>query len=316
MDRDSFWQEIVNLVKHHKRRSYPVEPLPEEKMEQLETNVYTHIDQLFSSSEVTSATAQSDITTAGPQHKSSYKQENSLIARLFQHRHAPVFAMAMFALFSVGVLAFLLSNNRISEPLFDMPESIVAADMDRYIQIPQENLRALAKTVPSERRSAFLAGVAQADLDLIGDIENPAAHQIALWYHQTTTNTTVVDAVNALKTVESSVARYAANEQSGLWLKHGYAVEVVHLAAKRSLVDLNTGVLVDALRFYSDQALTPVPSKTDPENPELKSSSVDVVRQYIHNHEKLLIAIPTNSPTPGQVQEIIDMTHSMKVLIQ
>jgi len=196
MDKDSFWQEITDMARQHKQRSRPVEQLPEEKMEQLESNVFAHIDQLFSDSkmtdsEVAPATTKTEVsTTAGTQpknslNKSSLKQCSSLWSWLFQHRQAPVFVMAVFAFFSVGVLTYLLSDNRASEPLFNIPESVVAADADRYIQIPQASVRALTGTLPSERRSAFLAGVTQADLDLIGNIETPAAQQIALWYHQT-----------------------------------------------------------------------------------------------------------------------------------
>lgn len=327
MDRDGFWQEITDLAKHHKQRSQPVEQLPVVQMEQLESNVYEHIDQLFSGSEVTDseitpATAELDVTTTvDTPNQSPLEQRDSiwsslLWSRLFQGSRTPVYAMAMIALFSVGVLAYLLSGNRQSEPLFDIPESVVAADVDRYIQIPQGSSRAFSGALLSERRSAFLAGVAQADLDLIGNGEQPAAHQVALWHHQTTTNTAAVDALDALKRVQSSVARYSAIEQTGFWLKRGYAVEVVHLAAKRSMVDLNTSTLIDALQFYKMQAMMPEPGNTESNNVELKSVSADVAKQYIQNHEKLMVATPAQLPTPEQLQEIVDMTHDMKVLIQ
>jgi len=317
MDKDSFWQEITDIAKHHKQRSHPVEQLPEEQMEQLESNVYAHIDQLFSDSKVAPETVNSDvITTADLTRNSSLKQANSLWTRLFQFRPAPVFVMAMIALCSVGVLSYLFSDNRLSEPLLDIPASVVAANVDRYIQIPQESSRALAETLPSERRRAFLTGVTQAGLDLIGDTKNPSAHQMALWYHHTTTNASSDDALDALKTVQLSVARYSANEQTNLWLKQGYAVELVHLAARRSMVDLNANALKDALQFYSIHALMPEPGKTEPTNPELKSSHADVAKQYIYNHEKLIDAAPAHLATPEQLQEIVDMTHDMKVLVQ
>ncbi len=317
MDKDNFWQEIVDLAKHHKQRSKPVEQLPDEKMDQLESNVYTHIDQLFSDSEVLSATANSDLaTTADTQPKRSLKQSSLLWLQRFKASITPVFAIAMIALLSVGVLAYLLSNNRLSEPLFDIPESVAAADLQRYIQIPQESSRALAETLPSKRRSAFLAGVTQADLDLIGNIEQPAAHQIARWYHHTTTNTAAADALDALKTVQSSVSRFSADEQTGFWLKQGYAVEMVNLAARRSMVDLNAGVLIDALHFYRTQVSMRAQGSNESTSLELKSSSSDVARQYIQNHEKLVAATPATLSTPEQLQEIADMTHDMKVLIQ
>jgi len=58
------------------------------------------------------------------------------------------------------------------------------------------------------------------------------------------------------------------------------------------------------------------PDITEPINPELNSGRADIARQYIHNHEKLVAASPAQLSTPEQLQEIVDMTHDMKVLIQ
>jgi len=322
MDKDSFWQEITDMAKQHKQRSHSVEQLPEEQMQQLESNVYAHIDQLFSDSKIMDIDATSDaakldvITTADLPQKGSSEQRNSLWTRLFKVSHTPFFAMATVVLLSVGVLAYLLSDNRVSESLYGIPASVVAADVDSYIQTPQDSSRAFSGTLPSQRRSAFLAGVVQADLDLIGDSEKPAAHQAALWYHQATTSTPAVDVPSALKTLRSSVTRYSADEQTSFWLKQGYAVEVVHLAAKRAMADLNANPLKDALQFYREHALMPEPENTEPKTSELKNTGDDIARQYIHNHEKLLLAAPAELPAPEQVQEIVDLTHDMKVLIQ
>jgi len=51
MDKDSFWKEVTDIARHHKQRSHPVEQLPKEQMEQLESTVFEHIDQLFSDSD-------------------------------------------------------------------------------------------------------------------------------------------------------------------------------------------------------------------------------------------------------------------------
>lgn len=317
MDKDSFWQEVIAMAKRHKQNSHTVEQLPEEQMAQLESNVYAHIDHLFSESEVTPTATNANVTTEShSQHRGSPKQSNSLWAWLFQESRKPVLVLSMLALFSVGVLGYLFSDSRISEPRFDIPQSVVAADVHRYILIPQQGSRALAGTLLSERRRAFLTGVTQADLDLIGDIKSLEARQIALWYHNTTTNTQAVDAVNAMKTVQSSVARYSGNDQTNFWFKHGYAVEMVHLAAKQSMDNLNASALIDALQFYRVHASMPVPDKTEPDNPELNSSNADIARQYINNHQKLVLATPAELPAPEQVQEIVDITHDMKVLIQ
>lgn len=305
------------MAKRHKQNSHAVEHLPEEQMTQLESNVYAHIDHLFHESEVMPATASLDVVAReDAQYQSLPKQGNSLWAWLFQASHKPALGLSMLVLFSVGVLGYLFLDGRRLEPRFDIPQSVVAADVHRHILIPQQGSQAFAGTLPSERRRAFLAGVAQADLDLIEDIESPAARQIALWYHLTTTNTQANDAVNALKTVQSSVARYSGNEQTNLWFKHGYAVEMVHLAAKQSMVNLNASALIDALQFYRVHALMPVAGKTEPNNPEFNSRSADIASQYIRNHQKLILATPAQSPEPEQVQEIVDITHDMKVLIQ
>jgi len=314
MNKDSHRQELIHVVKLHKQSLRSVEKLPEEQMAQLESSVYKHIDQLFSKSKVMPATIKNDVIAKEYSRKKGLtKKRNSLMAWLFPARYVQVLVMVLF---SAGAVTYLLSNNRTSEMLFDIPESVVAADVDRYIQIPQQNLRALAGASVSDRRSAFLAGVTQADLDLIADTESATTQQMALWYHHIATDIPAVDVPDALKTVQSSVIRFSADEQTSLWLKYGYAVEVVHLAAKRSMVDLNTSALADALQFYSTQALSSEHDKAESNISDLSISLADISRQYLLNHENLIAAHRDQLITPEQVQQIVDMTDNMKILIQ
>jgi len=316
MDRGSYQQELIDVVRLHKQSLRPVENLPEEQMAQLESSVYEHIDQQFSGSKVSPATVKPDVIATGySQKKGSTKKRNSPMGWLFPARYVQVLAMALI---SAVVVSYLLSINRASEMLFDIPASVVAADVDRYIEIPQQNLRALTGTSVSDRRGAFLAGVTQANLDLIDDTESATTQQMALWYHHIASNVPTVDVLEALKTVHSSVYRFSANEQTSLWLKIGYAIEVVHLAAKRSMVDLNTSVLADALQFYSIQAsmLMPEHDKVETNISSLRISLDDINRQYILNHERLIVAHRDHLITPAQVQQIVDMTDNMKILLQ
>ena len=47
MDRNNFWREVIEIVKHHKRSPDPLEHLSEQRMAQLESNIFAHIEQQF-----------------------------------------------------------------------------------------------------------------------------------------------------------------------------------------------------------------------------------------------------------------------------
>jgi len=300
MDRNTFQREIIDLVKQHNKKSEGTHQLPEKNMQQLESNVYAHIDQLFSESTETTTTTENK---KAPERVDLLTKAKNWWSQLIPDSltGAPAFALAAIAFLTVGTLTYQFSNQQ--RPLFDIPESLTTADLGRHIALPQAGSRALVATELSDRRSAFLAGVTRADLDIIANNNSTTADELAILYHQTTQRTAAVDANEALGTVQSSVDRFKSNEKTSFWLQQGYAVEVVHLAALRSMVDMNTNILKDALQFYTSQ--TTVQSLDD-----------GVDEQYIESYRKLAGYASTDLTTPAQVQEVIDTTHSMMVVVQ
>ena len=307
MDRNSFWREVIEIVKHHKRSPDPLEHLSEQRMAQLESNIFAHIEQQFPKD--STAAVKSDNATAPEPRKMSVPERVKSLLRLpfpDQFAGSPVLAFATFALLSAGVLTFILANNRTAETHFKIPESVASADLEQYIESPENRNRALVATLPSSRRNAFLTGVTLADLDVIGDSNKKSAQDIAIWFNQMTKSVPSVDATIALDTVQSQATHFSNDEKSSFWFKQGYSIEMVHLAARHSLDNLNTTTLADALTFFTNQSAHPIP----------KNHTVDLSKQYIQNHEQLINAASTELSTPEQIQEIVKVTNNMKILIQ
>ena len=307
MDRNSFWREVIEIVKHHKRSPDPVEHLSEQRMSQLESNIFAHIEQQFPK-DSTAAVKSDNAAVTEPRKKSLPERVKSLLRLPFPDQFAgsPVLAFATFALLSAGVLTFILANNRTAETHFQIPESVASADLEQYIESPENRNRALVATLPSNRRNAFLTGVTLADLDVIGDSNKKSAQDIAIWFNQMTKSVPSVDATIALDNVQSQATHFSSDEKSSFWFKQGYSIEMVHLAARHSLDNLNTTTLADALTFYTNQSAHPIP----------KNHTVDLSKQYIQNHEQLINAASTELSTPGKIQEIVKVTNNMKILIQ
>jgi len=304
MDKDSFHSEIIKTVKQNNLSQKPVEQLSKQKMAQLDSNVYAHIDQVFSDSADTQAAANANNAKATDRNQQSLLGSiKSQLSDWFSNMGVQPVAFAAITLCAVGAMTFFLTDKQTTGPYFDIPESVAAAELDKYIEVPTAQSRALAPSSPSDRRSAFLAGITQADLDIIGDADNPIAQQLAIQYQEITTNEKAVDATEALNSVHSSAELYTNNEETNSWFKQGYAVEIVHLTALRSMSDMNTDLLQDALEFYRDQDT----------KPDLQDTGV--AKQYIQNHE-LLLNNKNPLSTPEEVQQIITTTQNMKLLIQ
>ena len=306
MDSNSFWKEVIAIARLNKPDPQPVEQLSERRMAEIESSVFAHIEKQFPDDTV--ATVESGkATSVEPVGNGLLAQIKKLFQRPFTDglTGAPALSFAMFALLCAGALTIMLTYNRQVDSYLDIPQSVTTAGLDQYIESPQNGTRALTAAQPSIRRSAFLTGITRADLDIAGESESEIAREIAIHFHQTTNNTAADSPEIALETVQAQVARFSSDENAGLWLKQGYAVEVTHLAAKRSLTDMNTGVLTDALAFFKKQAM-----HFSAEN------HVDLAPQYVKNHELLINAAATDITTPEQIQEIVTITHNMKVLIQ
>ena len=290
-----------------RQRPNPVEELPKEQMAQLESNVYDHIETLFSE-ETSNQTNPDNTTTTDTSHEKPKRRLSDLLSEWFATswiRPASI-AFAAIAFVAVGAITLQLTKHSATESFFDIPESLAAADLERHIEVPQQNSRALAAEPSSERRNAFLAGVISADLDLTKDTQSSITDDLLIWYQRTTNNDQTADSSEAIKSVQSSITHYSSNEQTSGWLSEGYAVELVHLAAKRTMTDMDFSVLQSALGFYRNQT----------KKPWTQDSSSDLAKQYIQNHDLLINTDSNNISTPEQVQEIITSTNNMKILVQ
>ena len=78
MDRNSFWREVIEIVKHHKRSPDPVEHLSEQRMSQLESNIFAHIEQQFPK-DSTAAVKSDNAAVTEPRKKSLPERVKSLL---------------------------------------------------------------------------------------------------------------------------------------------------------------------------------------------------------------------------------------------
>jgi len=306
MDKNSFWQEVIEMVKHHRPKPQAIEKLPKEQMVQLESNVYNHIDTLFSEDASDTAISK-DASAVNNRPSQPSRSIKTLLSDFFANSWAQpaALAFAAIAFVSVGALTLNMIKHSNTKSFFNVPDVVAAANVDNHIEIPQQQSRALIATSASDQSRAFLAGVTGAGLDLLADTESSTAQELANWYQQISTNDQATDTSTTIKSVRSSIEQYSSDEYTSSWFEQGYAVEVVNLAAKRSMTDLDMSILQSALGFYHEHATQP-----------WLDNNTNVAEQYIQNHEYLLNSDASQLSTPEQVQEIITYTQNMKLLIQ
>ena len=82
------------------------------------------------------------------------------------------------------------------------------------------------------------------------------------------------------------------------------AVELVKLAATRSMTDIDTAVLADAIDFYREKSMLP----TD--------VSTVIPEQYLEDRRVLIETTKSSLTTPSQIQTIIDSSKQMILIIR
>ena len=188
-------------------------------------------------------------------------------------------ALTAAALLVLVVIATQIIKPNHSEFLLDLPASVAHHHYDAYIDTQAQVSQSLIATDPTPRRQAFITGVIRADLDLSKDFTGIQ-----------------------LERVNSRITDIANDDSTRHWVARGYAVEVLHLAARRSMQDLDVGLLGDALDFYREQTAL--------------DDADDANSRFTENHQWLIQTDRMDLQTPADVQQIIELTHQMKVLVQ
>ena len=123
MDDEKFKQEILKMAKDSAR------PLPEEKMQELQQNVYAHIDNLFQADQdVTDsplASSESDL----PRGKNSLEELKDFLANIFSVKTIGMAGLTLATL----VLVFQLSTET-SATLPTVPDSLMSAELEQHTE--------------------------------------------------------------------------------------------------------------------------------------------------------------------------------------
>lgn len=268
MDKNTFEVEIIDLVKKQQLLSddVPVNPLSDDQMNELQKNVYANIDNRF-------RVAPGEVSEQIPERRerkiAAIKRyvKNLLTTDLFTRSAV---AIATVSVVTVGALTYQQLNKQDS-PFLVLPESITAEIP--YRNVEQGTSRAIVDTDSSVTRNAFVSGVERAELDLVGVTNNDPNNDVDL--------------------------------ESNAWVINGYSVEIVRLAALRTLDDLDTSIIGSALEFYREQ--TPQLSDNDLSN--------DVPALFVQHH-RYLLSVDDTGFAPGDIQNIIDITNQMKVVLR
>ena len=300
MDNDTFVSEILKIVKAHKRKiEEPSEPLSDAQMENMRKNVHAHIETLFphdstSTQSTVSPASTTQITTLG-----KFRDHLSTMFS-FEKVYPLSTALASVAVLTAGILTYQLTTSN-SDLLLPVPNSITAKNFTQNINQNIASSRAIVPQQLSERRQAFVTGVIRADLDLIGDSESAAS--VALLNNHTITHEN--GRGTSIESFDATVERFRKTKMTNVWLTSGYAVEVVHLAAQKSLENLDSSVLSDALTFYRTQ--------TD----ELTNTlTIDTELDAFTANHTFLLSASSEFDEPDSIQTIIDKTTQMKVILR
>ena len=91
---------------------------------------------------------------------------------------------------------------------------------------------------------------------------------------------------------------------------NGYAVEVVHLAALRAIEDIDLTVIESALKFYRETSSLPTEelSTDDP--------ALDQIPSLFLQHHQFLMSVDTSAFARSDIQNVIDISEQMKVVLR
>ena len=187
-DSKEHWNEILQAAKD--ANGGGLDPV---RRADLRKSVFEHIDREFPPEQFNQSSVKDN---------SGFKPLEWLWKNIIP---GPAIAIAVAALVTAGILLD-------SDSYFDLPESIVAANLQSQIEVQGGGSRGLVSS-KTALQGSFISGVLQAQNDLSG------------------------------KDV-------ADGDTGDLWYREGFQIEVIHLAAKQAINTRNSEVLEDVLRHY------------------------------------------------------------------
>jgi len=303
-DTDEHWKEILRMAKdNHQRQQTPIKELDVDRLAQLERNVFAHIEQQFNSVE-TEGIRQSSTTSDTTRKKSIWASAVSGLRKLqprsLSDGHLAALAFGAIGAISVGLL---ITNDKTVDSPFEVPNSLLTAGLGSQVILTGGGQRALTSTT-TDRRVAFISGTVQADLDVL-EIPNDEyvanlANQYPVLFGESVEDSTE----QLLNAFQSQVKIQRKDDQLNPWLQEGYLVQMIHLSAQAALIELNTGTLNDALQhFRSQQDLESAVTNSEALNPN-----------YSDSRNKIVDTGVNEVSTPDDIQQIIDLTQTLKVL--
>ncbi len=300
MDSNTFKKEVLQMVKDKKQQE--ASPgLTEMQMKQLDAEVFSHIETLFPSDNTQETLLRSNEKT--PQISTTEKLKGFL-TNIFDVKPLQLAggALAAISFLAVGIITYQGSGQSDSG-LLDIPSSLTTAGLEKHVQNTSTlSAKAIVTDTPSQRRSAFLTGITQAAVELVDDTR---AGTIASNYHQLITGSAPATPDTALQLLSTNIDSFSELESTRSWMIEGHAVELVHLAATRAMTDMNTNILDDAIDFY--RQITP----------DLTADNTQSIpEQYLSDRSALLNTSRSTVATPSQIQNIIDSTQQMILIIR
>lgn len=286
MDRKEFFKELRQIDEEVQQRGVPPVALSDAQMTEVDDRVLGHIDTLYPIDEVT---VQPGLFANVKKYLPPANDE--------KYGFPVGYAVAAVAgVVMVGALLLLGQSNNHDE--LGVPNSITTAELHQHVHLPVGGPKAITESTLTDRRDAYLAGYANANLYAIGETDPVKAQGFAIWYLDATRET---EDLNAMTSFQLRVDEYLADETTQFWYKQGLATELVQLAAKGAMDDMDTEALRDAIRYY------------DQESGAISEHIKATDQRYFDKHRELQ-SMSTPS-TPGELQKIIDITQALKVLI-
>ena len=310
-DKDDHWDEILQMAKSKYHEGVtPVTELDAGRSDNMDKNVYLYIDQQFSPKD--EAVARENTNTVSDSEGD--RAGNGIWARLsaagrrlipesLPTRAVPVMACALVAVVAISLLT---RTDQSEQPFFDVPDSVFTAGLDTHIQLSRGDSRALVSQTTS-RHGAFLSGNIRAELDVFESSDNVEKLILERLPIDGTHEGSSESSQQRLGDFAAQLETMMADDRAKRWLKEGCMIELIQLAAKDALVELETGTLNDVIRYFRDQ--------TDLAG-WLSSETGDGLNpKYLTERVKLYGFNFDNTATPDEIQQIVDITSALKVLV-
>lgn len=289
-----FKKQILGMVKQKQADQLQENHLSQDKMNRVEDNVYAHIDSLF---------------PASPQEASHTVKTKTVFSRIkdfisdLHHRgnYQTVAALAAIPVLIAGVIAYQ-SNNLNNSVYPTIPDSLKSHGLAQFIEIPAPDSRAIADLSITDRRRAFITGIAKADLDTTNDPESEIAKLVNTQFGKIINSNADNSSVNL---IDDSFKQAFTQDDTRAWAIQGYALEIVHLSASMALENIDASVVNEALKYYQE---------TSGKLEITEDNSIPV--QFSDNHDYLVAAAKAKQDTPDKIQILIDKTQQMKLIIR